>query len=1102
MKIFKKKRDEIVDFQEKSYSNNPNPAPLNCGSPCTNPGFESGSVFWNYWGGNPDTNADPTNLTSGFNPPPSGFFGLNPNPHLITTSGGFDPNVGGTTLPVVPPSGGNNALRLGDLNSWGGNSWGAARASISFTVSANNANFTYRYAIVLEDPNDNSHDPINGFTQRPYFRVKLRDQAGNVVTCGDYEVVADAGQPAFTTIFTETAPGSNIWYRPWTTVFVPLQAYIGQCVTIEFTTSDCVPGGHFGYGYVDCSCEPLNIITSSPNFCGSNLVTLTAPAGGVSYIWTDSIGGTSGIVGSTTGQAATVNLAGTYKVAVTSVAGPTCTTNLNITIGSGSSSPVAQFTNTTVCHNVPMQFTDSSIPIGSIDAWEWDFDNDGITDDSVQNPLHTFSAPGIYPVTLTVGWGGCNDDTTMNINVNPPILPVLTPAGPFCANAAAVNLIADMPGGIWSGAGITDSILGTFDPSIAIVGSNIITYTVGDSCSAISSQVIIVNPVPVSNAGPDIDTCSGNTISIGTTSNGSYTYAWLPSTGLSSTSISNPDVTITNNGTTAIVSTYTVTTSNTSFCSSTDQVQVTIYPQPVLTITTPAPVCAPLTIDLTAPSITSGSTGGGVFSYYTDSGASNSLTTPTIVGNSSIYYIKVTGTGGCTDIEPVTATVNPLPVSDAGPDLPLCSGNSGTIGTPSTAGYTYSWTPTTGFTGSPTASNPTLSLINLGPYPTDTSSYIVTTIETLTGCQSSDTTDVIVYAVATVNAGSSLYVCSGSSITLGGSVGGTATGGTWSGGTGTYSPDNTTLNAVYTPSTAEYAADSAILTLTTNDPAGPCTFSSSNVIFHFYKNPIVEFSADDPSGCPIHCLNFTNLTTVDGGDSIISLNWDFGDGSPNSGTANPSHCFLESGFYDVTLTATSNHQCVSSLTHTHFVEIYDVPVAAFDYIPNPATILDPIITFENQSSADVNYWFWDFGDSTTVEPNVSNPVHDYLQETPATHLVTLIVQNANGCIDTVAHPIYIGPEFTFYIPNAFTPNGDGHNDYFFGSGIGIEKYDLWVFDRWGNMIFHGKELEDKWDGKANGGNDAALIDVFIWKVQLTDVFNKIHNYIGTVTLVR
>src|ERR1019366_652760 len=123
---------------------------------------------------------------------------------------------------------------------------------------------------------------------------------------------------------------------------------------------------------------------------------------------------------------------------------------------------------------------------------------------------------------------------------------------------------------------------------------------------------------------------------------------------------------------------------------------------------------------------------------------------------------------------------------------------------------------------------------------------------------------------------------------------------------GSFAPNNTTLNAVYTPSAAEYAADSVLLTLTTDDPAGPCTFSSSNVTFYFYNTPVVNFSVNSPAGCPPgHCAQFTDSSGVVGG-TIVSWTWTFGDGSPTSSSQNPVHCYTQTGYYDVSLTVTTN----------------------------------------------------------------------------------------------------------------------------------------------------------------------------------------------------
>jgi hypothetical protein len=136
------------------------------------------------------------------------------------------------------------------------------------------------------------------------------------------------------------------------------------------------------------------------------------------------------------------------------------------------------------------------------------------------------------------------------------------------------------------------------------------------------------------------------------------------------------------------------------------------------------------------------------------------------------------------------------------------------------------------------------------------------------------------------------------------------------------------------------------------------------------------------------------------------------------------------------------------------------------------------------------------------------------------------VQNQYGCWDTVCHPVELVPEFTFYIPNTFTPNGDFINEFFFGKSRGVKDYDIWLFDRWGNLIWHchyegkntdwdmhhqdGMSSACKWDGVVQNqgmdmnGQSKQLVqeDVYVWKVRLTGIFEMKHNYLGHVSVVR
>ncbi len=270
-----------------------------------------------------------------------------------------------------------------------------------------------------------------------------------------------------------------------------------------------------------------------------------------------------------------------------------------------------------------------------------------------------------------------------------------------------------------------------------------ITYTVtpisiSESCIGGTQTVdLTVNPSPVSDAGNDLTLCSGTTDSIGSAMVAGYAYSWSPTTGLSDSTASNPINTTTNNTNSPIVTNYILTTTSTATgCQSADSVAVTVNSQPVLAITYPAPVCFPNTIDITDSLITAGSTGNGIFSYWTNMGGTDTLQTPDAISTTDTSYIKLTGPGGCYDIDSVVSIINPLPASNAGNNLSICSGIIDSIGSFVTSGYTYSWSPGTGLSDS-TIANPQITTLNSTSNPIVTS-YILTTTITTTGCHSKD----------------------------------------------------------------------------------------------------------------------------------------------------------------------------------------------------------------------------------------------------------------------------------------------------------------------------------------------------------------------------
>ena len=161
------------------------------------------------------------------------------------------------------------------------------------------------------------------------------------------------------------------------------------------------------------------------------------------------------------------------------------------------------------------------------------------------------------------------------------------------------------------------------------------------------------------------------------------------------------------------------------------------------------------------------------------------------------------------------------------------------------------------------------------------------------------------------------------------------------------------------------------------------------------------------------------------------------------------------------------------------------------------SIINPEFHFYDRSKNE-NSWSWDFGDGQTS--TLQNPVHDYLSK--GIYTVKLIVMNDGMCTDSIVKTVEVKPEFTFYIPNTFTPNGDNLNDNFTGKGEEITEFDMTIFDRWGNKIFQTNDMIKGWDGRANGGTNIAQQDVYVYQVNLKDVSGKPHFYEGQVNLVK
>jgi gliding motility-associated-like protein len=229
--------------------------PIECGE-CSNTDFEFGNFVT--WRGMLGKCCGDSNF----------IYGMIPERQKIVSIPGFD-SYSNNTVTQLAPNSGHFTARLGNYFV-GGESEKLVK---SFLITPDNANFTYQYAVFLEDPPGHSH------IKKPKFQVDIFDENHQLLPdqCAHYEVTA--------------GPETDSWvhnglvrYKDWSTVSVDLTTYLGQTITVEFKTEDCGLLGHFGYAYIDAYCGPMTIAVN--DFCeNADSISISAPVGYDSYLW-------------------------------------------------------------------------------------------------------------------------------------------------------------------------------------------------------------------------------------------------------------------------------------------------------------------------------------------------------------------------------------------------------------------------------------------------------------------------------------------------------------------------------------------------------------------------------------------------------------------------------------------------------------------------------------------------------------------------------------------------------------------------------------------------------------------------------------------------
>ncbi|WP_158638340.1 DUF7948 domain-containing protein [Panacibacter ginsenosidivorans] len=273
---------------------------------------------------------------------------------------------------------------------------------------------------------------------------------------------------------------------------------------------------------------------------------------------------------------------------------------------------------------------------------------------------------------------------------------------------------------------------------------------------------------------------------------------------------------------------------------------------------------------------------------------------------------------------------------------------------------------------------------------------------------------------------------------------------------------------------------------------GYCNYPDSATLALRVADNVDALFETPASGCVPYTAAFNNISI--GGSQFT---WNFGDGTTSTDES-PTHLYATPGTYTVKMVATDPNTCNKIDSAQQTIIVSASPTAAFTYSPQVPKE-NQEYTFTNFSRAAVLYK-WDFGDGDTIITTKIDTTIKHTFNATATFNVCLTAYNEFGCDSTVCTPISAIIVPLVDVPNAFTPNGDGTNDFVRVRGFGIEKMDWRIYNRWGTMIFHSTTLKETWDGRYNGTIQPQEVYVYVLDVTFSD--GTKYRKTGDITLLR
>lgn len=810
------------------------------------------------------------------------------------------------------------------------------------------------------------------------------------------------------------------------------------------------------------------------------------PTAGLTYSWTPATGLSSSTVSNPTANPTTT----TQYVLTTTIPASNCSANDTVVV-TVHPKPVVQFTinNVVQCRETnQFVFTNQSAGTGLTYRWRFGDGNESTN----ANPTYVYQSASTFEVTLIVTNSfGCVDSLKRTVTVYPKPQAQFS-IGPNASQCLRGNNFQfsvtnpvggnqyswDMGTGLATGQTGTSAQFSYLQPGSYTVYLAVLTP---QGCKDTLRLPVQVNPMPAASFTINNPTqCfANNSFTFTNTSQsvpGGIGSAWNFGVAGGQSSQTSPTYSYATPGN------YNVQLIVTSpfQCADTTSRPVTIHPTPQVNLFIPQQAQCLMGNAFTFTNQTT-ILGNTPLTYLWDFGnlTGSIVTSPTYSYPSPGTYtitLVATSNQNCTATATNQVTVHAQPAVQINqrPVVSICSGETVQLTSTATAGSgiitQYQWS----LAGQP------ISGANNNAYTASVAGQYHLLVTNSNGCSRTDSVNVIVnpLPVGSLAIPAQNYICDGQSVTL------SASGGV----SYNWYLNNNLVPGVNGPTFI--ATQPGSYSVEVVNSFGCKSRVPVPVVLILYRAPIADFSFTE--SCVNTPILFTNNSQVNA-TGPVSYNWSFGDNTTSSAYS-PVHAYPTPRSYAVTLTVQS----------TACTNLRDVKNATIDIVvpapnvryPTLNSVINTPLQLQARPIGIAYRWSPPRGLSST---QISNPVYNYDQQQE--YLVR--IQNQNGCINVDTVLVRVFAQGDIFVPNAFTPNGDGLNDRMYPILVGMMRLNYFrVFNRWGQLVFqtNSSDPANGWDGRVRSKEQG--IDTYTWTAEAVDPFGMVIRRNGNFVLIR